>query len=71
MKSLKLGLITLALLFSSSVMAQGEKTSTISKEEQNVLAAEKKSRKKKVEMCAECGKPESECECDHHKKEKK
>lgn len=30
----------------------------------------KKSRKKKVEMCSECGKPEAECECEgeEHKK---
>lgn len=32
---------------------------------------EKKERKKKVAMCAECGKPESECECDGHKKDEK
>lgn len=29
----------------------------------------KPSRKKKVEMCSECGKPEKECEC--HGKDKK
>lgn len=31
----------------------------------------KKDRRKKVEMCAECGKPESECECKGHKDEEK
>lgn len=28
----------------------------------------KKTRKKKVETCSECGKPESECECHKEKK---
>lgn len=33
-----------------------------------VTGKDKKARKKKVEMCAECGKPESECECHGHGK---
>ena len=33
---------------------------------------EKKSfRKKKLQMCSECGKPEPECECAHAKESKK
>lgn len=28
----------------------------------------KKPKKKKIEMCSECGKPESECECHNEKK---
>lgn len=35
---------------------------------QTLTEGAKKSRKKKVEMCAECGKPESECECHGQKK---
>lgn len=35
---------------------------------QKITGQEKKTRKKKVEMCAECGKPESECECHGHEK---
>lgn len=31
----------------------------------------KKERKKKAQMCAECGKPEHECECKDHKEVKK
>lgn len=39
--------------------------STISKQDKKVTG------KKKVAMCSECGKPESECTCDHDKKEHK
>ena len=71
MKSL---LIVTALLFSTGVMAEEVKSSTPAptEKEQSVLPKEKKSRKKKVEMCGECGKPEAECECKHdEKKEEK
>jgi DTW domain-containing protein YfiP len=30
-----------------------------------------KARKKKVEMCKECGKPETQCECEGYKHEEK
>lgn len=68
MKSL---LIVTALLFSTGVMAEEVKTSTpaATSQEKTVLPKEKKSRKKKVEMCGECGKPESECECHGEKKD--
>lgn len=33
---------------------------------EQLTKTDKKSRKKKVLMCAECGKPESECECEGH-----
>lgn len=56
-----------------SAFAEGEKATT-----QNVDAvkeinsgAKKSNRKKKVEMCNECGKPESECECETKEGEKK
>ncbi len=41
-----------------------------SKNVQSVLKEAKKDRKKKVEMCHECGKPEVNCDCDgeEHKK---
>ncbi len=71
MKSLKIGFIAAALLFTVGVFAEEIKSSKPAAQEQTVLPKEKKSRKKKVEMCAECGKPESECECDHEKKEDK
>ncbi len=35
---------------------------------EQLTKTDKKSRKKKVLMCAECGKPESECECEGHGK---
>lgn len=30
------------------------------------VKSSKKRRRKKVEMCAECGKPETECQCEGH-----
>ena len=33
---------------------------------EQLTKTDKKARKKKVLMCAECGKPESECECEGH-----
>jgi hypothetical protein len=41
-----------------------------SKNVQSVLKEAKKDRKKKVEMCHECGKPEVNCDCEgeEHKK---
>lgn len=35
------------------------------------VTAPAKSRKKKVTMCKECGKPEHQCECEGHDKEEK
>ncbi|RYZ93093.1 MAG: hypothetical protein EOP06_02180 [Proteobacteria bacterium] len=50
-------------LFSSMASAQDTKTGADSAVSA-MTCKEKKTRKKKVEMCAECGKPESECECE-------
>lgn len=52
--------------FGVSSMAQ--ETSAPKDKVAEITKTEKKSRNKKVEMCSECGKPESECEC-HGKKE--
>lgn len=73
MKSLKLTLIATALLFSTSVMAEEIKSASTAapSQEQKVLPKETKSKKKKVAMCGECGKPESACECDHSKHDDK
>lgn len=35
---------------------------------QNVLKEARKERKKKVEMCHDCGKPEVNCDCEGHGK---
>lgn len=59
-----------ALMVSGTSFAEETKTSTTDTAVQAITGKEKKSRKKKVEMCAECGKPESECEC-HDKDGKK
>jgi hypothetical protein len=73
MKTLILGLAMVAILISfggHSAFAQGEKPVTSSDPAANAKTIEKKSgRKKKVEMCAECGRPESECECHDKKKD--
>lgn len=59
------------LLSANLAWAQGEKTQAPTGENavQKITSETKKARKKKVEMCSECGKPESECDCPGHKKE--
>lgn len=63
----------IVLLSANLAWAQDKKTEAPKKDSvQNIMGQEKKTRKKKVEMCSECGKPESECECHgHDKKEHK
>ncbi len=66
-------LIMLALVISSVSFAdeiqlsQEESKSTV----QESVKEGKSSRKKKVEMCHECGRPESQCDCvgEEHKKD--
>lgn len=58
-------------MFSGNSFAEDELNKVIEKKEQN-QSTEKKSRRKKVQMCNECGKPELECECegeDHGEKD--
>ena len=50
------------LMFSGNSFAEGELNKLIEKKEQN-QSTKKKSRRKKVEMCVDCGKPETECDC--------
>lgn len=54
----------------TSVYANEAKTSQKAEKEnvQNVLKEAKKERKKKVEMCHDCGKPEVNCDCEGHGK---
>ncbi len=62
------------LLLANFALAQEEKPQTTKSENavQKITTEAKKTRRKKVEMCSECGKPESECECHGHgKKEEK
>ena len=73
---MKLLALTLAaaLMVGGTAFAEENKSSATENAVQTMTGKEKKSRKKKVEMCAECGKPESECEChekDGAKKEVK
>ncbi len=72
MKLLTLTIAT-ALMMSGPVLAEETKASSTDTAFQAIAGKEKKSRKKKVEMCAECGKPESECDCPgyEHKKDGK
>lgn len=50
--------------YAESVGTAGATTSP----QETKMTPKKSDRKKKVEMCAECGKPESECECHDAKK---
>lgn len=56
------------LIFSTNSFTQGELNKVIEKKEQS-QSSEKKQRRKKVQMCNECGKPEPECECEGHGEE--
>ena len=51
------------LIFSVNSFAENELNKIIEKKEPNQSTA-KKSRKKKIQMCHECGRPEPECECE-------
>lgn len=64
------------MLLSTSVWSEESKVSSSAPNEEktveSIVKPEKKERRKKVEMCNDCGKPESECECkgeEHEKKE--
>lgn len=61
--TLILALVFTNMTFSLSSFAE-EKTSKISTSEgASKQSSERKSRRKKVEMCIDCGKPETECDC--------
>jgi hypothetical protein len=65
------------MLTSASVWSEESKLSSSSSKKEtsveNIVKAEKKERRKKVEMCHDCGKPESECDCkgEGHDEKKK
>ncbi len=59
-------IMTLALMcfmFSGSSFAHEKLHKMIEKKETN-QSSKKKTRRKKIQMCHECGKPETECECE-------
>ena len=64
--------MTLALLISMNAYSQNSSDSVESKAQpvENMVKEAKKDRKKKVEMCHDCGKPEAQCDCkgEEHKK---
>lgn len=69
-------LLIATLFLSVSAFAEGKKeTTTSTPKTENVVDSivkeSKKTRKKKVEICGECGKAEDHCECDHSKEENK
>ena len=65
--------LVVALLISGFAFAQQSGgTSTLEANTKSVEAIAKegkKERKKKAEMCNDCGKPETECDCEGHKNE--
>jgi hypothetical protein len=65
-------LILITLLVSGGAFADEVQTSKKETKStvQEIVKEGKSSRKKKVEMCHDCGKPEAECDCkgEEHKK---
>lgn len=62
MKSITASLLA-TLIFGTAALAQDGVPKSDNKVASPASDITKKSRKKKVEMCSECGKPESECDC--------
>jgi hypothetical protein len=62
-------ILTLGLSTFAAETTVSEKTEVNAQVEEKPLV--KKVRKKKVQMCGECGKVETECECDHSNEKKK
>jgi hypothetical protein len=52
-----------SIMFSGVTFAETQLEKIITKKDVN-QSTQKKSRRKKVEMCQECGKPEPQCECE-------
>ncbi len=65
--------IVFFLVFTSAYADEikSEQTTEKGKNVESVLKDSKKDRKKKVEMCHDCGKPEVNCDCEgeEHKKD--
>ncbi len=71
---MKIAIITLtaALMISSIAFAHESKSSSASDTSvKEMTGTEKKSKKKKGEMCTECGKSDKACECHNKKGEEK
>lgn len=68
-------IILILSLLSFSVFAEKAKVTSTSKTNEKsvelMVKEGKKDRKKKIEMCHDCGKPESVCDCEgnEHKKD--
>lgn len=66
-------IITSFLLFTINGYAQIETSQPKTEDSvETIVKKVKKDRKRKVEMCHECGKPEEQCDCkgEEHKKSK-
>lgn len=69
MKTLVIGLLLMSMSgFSQESSTKKSQDSGV----ETIVKKTKKDRKKKVEMCHECGKPEEHCDCEgeEHKKDK-
>lgn len=63
--------LAVSLIFTGySASAENEKSASPTDQAVQAMTGKEKknTRKKKASICAECGKPESECECKDHKK---
>lgn len=69
MKILALGLLLVSL---SSFAHENDKSKSQESGVEQIVKKSKSDRKKKVEMCHECGKPEEQCDCkgEEHRKDK-
>ena len=67
---MKVLVLTIALLLARGAYAEEAKPTSADSAVNAMTGKEKQSRKKKAVMCAECGKPESECECKGEKHDK-
>ena len=59
-------LLICAYSFNGEVLASDSSHKVESSKESTDVSKPKKKRRKKVEMCHECGKPETECDCEGH-----
>ena len=68
MKMLILGLLLVSM---NGFAQESSKTKSPESNVEKIVKKSKPDRKKKVEMCHECGKPEEQCDCkgEEHKKD--
>lgn len=64
MKTMMSFLLVIGFTLLTSNASAHKHENEVSSENQSKQSTEKRSRRKKVQMCHECGKPETQCECE-------